>query len=116
MAVSRSYDLAGDPSRSVYNQMSDPTRSIPVSINMAFTYTVTPANGGYGQGQAMLGIDPVSGAGYLIDLVPTTVTVSVPSAVPEPSTTQAQRGGVFCWRSGNRSGAWWADLLSASRN
>jgi PEP-CTERM motif len=83
---SRSYDLAGDPSRSVYNQMSDPTRSIPVSINMPFSYTVTPANGGYGQGQAMLGIDPVSGAAYLIDLVPTTVSVSVPGAVPEPST------------------------------
>jgi hypothetical protein len=83
---SRSYDLAGDPGRSVYNQMSDPTRSIPVSINMPFTYTVTPANGGYGQGQAMLGIDPVNHAGYLIDLVPTTVTVSVPGAVPEPST------------------------------
>ena len=49
---SRSYDLAGDPSRPVYNQMSDPTRSIPVSINMPFTYTVTPVNG-------MLGIDPV---------------------------------------------------------
>ena len=54
---SRSYDLAGDPSRSVYNQMSDPTRSIPVSINMPFTYTVTPANGGYGQGQVMLGME-----------------------------------------------------------
>jgi hypothetical protein len=66
--------------------MSDPTLSIPVSINMPFTYTVTPANGGYGQGQVMLGIDPVNGAGYLIDLVPTTVTVSVPGAVPEPST------------------------------
>jgi hypothetical protein len=83
---SRSYDFAGDPSRSVFNQMSDPTRSIPVSINMPFTYTVTPANGGYGQGQAMLGIDPVNHAGFLIDLVPTTVTVSVPGAVPEPST------------------------------
>ena len=59
--------------------MSDPTRSIPVSINMPFTYTVTPVNG-------MLGIDPVNHAGYLIDLVPTTVTVSVPGAVPEPST------------------------------
>jgi hypothetical protein len=38
------------------------------------------------QGQAMLGIDPVNHAGFLIDLVPTTVTVSVPGAVPEPST------------------------------
>jgi PEP-CTERM motif len=53
---------------------------------MPNSYTVTPANGGYGQGQAMLGIDPVTGAAYLIDLVPTTVTVSVPGAVPEPST------------------------------
>jgi hypothetical protein len=34
----------------------------------------------------MLGIDPVNNAGYLLDLVPTSVTVSVPGAVPEPST------------------------------
>jgi len=84
--LSRSYDLAGDPTRSIYNEMSDPTRSIPVSINVPFTYTVTPANGGYGQGQAMLGIDPVSDAAQFLNLDPTTVTVSVPGAVPEPST------------------------------
>ena len=46
---------------------------------------MTPDNGGYGQGQAMLGIDPANGTAYLIDLVPTTVTVLNPS-VPEPST------------------------------
>jgi hypothetical protein len=78
--LSRSYDLAGDPTRSVYNEMSDPTRSIPVSINMPFTYTATPANGGYGQGQAMVGIDPVNFTAQFINLVPTTVTVSVPGA------------------------------------
>ena len=47
---------------------------------------MTPDNGGYGQGQAMLGINPANGTAYLIDLVPTTVTVSVPGTVPEPST------------------------------
>jgi PEP-CTERM motif len=50
----------------------------------------------------MLGINPVNQAAYLIDLVPTTVTVSVPGAVPEPSIWAmmllgvAGLGFVFC--------------------
>jgi hypothetical protein len=84
---SRSYDFAGDAlgtiaGRSVFNQMSDPSRTIPVSINTPFTYTATSG----GQGQALIYINPLNGAGDLIDLAPTTETVSVPGAVPEPST------------------------------
>jgi PEP-CTERM motif len=76
----------------VTNQMTDPSRTIPVSITEPFTYKANNSNGGSGQGNFQI-VSYQNGYGYLINtyayLVPTTVSMSladVAAGVPEPST------------------------------